>query len=389
VSARPILLYVVNEAYFFLSHRLPVARAAQNAGFDVHVAAPDDHVWAPEGFRIEALREAGFAYHVIPLVKRGTNPFEELATFAAIWRLLGRLRPALVHTLTIKPVLYGGLAARLVGVPGVVAGITGLGQMFSGQGAKVGALRALAGIGYRLALGHARARAIVQNAEDGETLLRIGALPGERLRLIRGSGVALGTFAPSEEPTTGAPLVILPARLIWDKGVGEFVEAARYLKAAGTRARFALVGDTKASNPRSVPETQLRSWHEEGAVEWWGRREDMPAVLASASIVCLPSTYGEGVPKVLIEAAASARSIVATNIGGCREIARHEENGLLVPPGDAKALAAALSRLIEDAALRRRYGARGREIAVAEFSDVEVAAKTLAIYRELVGTTVA
>ena len=387
--ARPILLYIVNEAYFFLSHRLPIARAAQDAGFEVHVAAPDDHVWAPEGFRIESLRDAGFAYHVIPLVKRGTNPVEELATFVAIFRLLWSLRPRLVHTLTIKPVLYGGLAARFAGVPGVVAGITGLGQMFSGMGAGVAALRALAGLGYRLALGHERARAIVQNRDDGETLIRLGALSGERLHLIRGSGVALDDFAPSDEPTIDRPLVVLPARLIWDKGIGEFVDAARRLKSEGTRARFALVGDTKASNPRSVPEAQLKSWSEEGSVEWWGRREDMPAVLAGASIVCLPSTYGEGVPKALIEAAASARPIVATDIGGCREIVRHEENGLLVPAGDSRALAAALGQLIGDAPLRRRLGRKGREIAVAEFSDEDVAAKTLAVYRELVGSPTA
>lgn len=385
MNARPILLYIVNEAYFFLSHRLPVARAAVAAGFDVHVAAPDDHVWAPDGFRIQALAEAGFRYHVIPLVKRGTNPLQEMETFGAIVGLIRRLRPRLIHNLTIKPVLYGGLAARIVGVPGVVAGITGLGQMFSGRGAGVALLRGLATVGYRLALGHERARVIVQNPEDGETLVRIGAAPRERVRLIRGSGVALGDFRPSDEPAAERPLVVLPARLIWDKGVGEFAEAARRLRAEGIGARFALVGDTKASNPRSVPEAQLRLWTEEGAVEWWGRREDMPAVLAGAAVICLPSTYGEGVPKALIEAAASARPIVATDIGGCREIVRHEENGLLVPPGDVEALTDALRRLVKDAETRRRFGRRGRDIAVAEFSDIEVAAKTVAVYRELVG----
>lgn len=388
MTARPILLYIVNEAYFFLSHRLPVARAAERAGFEVHVAAPDDHVWAPDGFRIEALREAGFAYHVIPLVKRGTNPVEEIRTFAAIHGLLRRLRPHLLHNLTIKPVLYGGLAARMAGVPGTVAGVTGLGQMFSGKGIEIAALRFLATLGYRVAVGHARSRVIVQNPDDGATLVRIGAVPPERIRLIRGSGVALDAFAPSEEPATDRPIVILPARLIWEKGVGELVQAAERLRAAGVAARFALVGDTKASNPRAVPEAQLKAWNMRGMVEWWGRRDDMPAVFAEASIVCLPSTYGEGVPKALIEAAASARPVVATDIGGCREIVRHEENGLLVPAGDVPALAAALRRLIEDPSLRRRLGARGRQIAVAEFSDVEVAAKTVAVYRELVGTPI-
>ena len=376
------LLYIVNESYFFMSHRLPIARAARAAGYQVHVAAPEDHVWAPEGFTVQALRDAGFAFHPIPLSRRGTNPWQEARTLIALWRLIRGLRPELVHLLTIKPLLYGGLAARLLGVPGVVAAVTGLGQVFVSSGATAGLLRRLAVMAYRVATGHPNGRVIVQNAGDMETLARSGAVRPERMVLIRGSGVSLSAFAPSPEPD-GPPLVILPARMIWEKGVAEFVEAARLLRARGVEARFALVGDSKASNPRAVPQPTLEKWSREGGVEWWGRRTDMARVFAGAHIVCLPSTYGEGVPKVLIEAAACGRPIVACDIPGCREITHQGENGLLVPPGDTEALAAALARLIENSDLRRRFGARGRELVEAGFSEDRVVRATLEVYRAL------
>ncbi len=378
------LLYIVNESYFFMSHRLPIARAARAAGYQVHVAAPEDHVWAPEGFTVQALRDAGFAFHPIPLSRRGTNPWQEARTLIALWRLIRGLRPELVHLLTIKPLLYGGLAARLLGVPGVVAAVTGLGQVFVSSGATAGLLRRLAVMAYRVATGHPNGRVIVQNAGDMETLARSGAVKPERMVLIRGSGVSLSAFAPSPEPD-GPPLVILPARMIWEKGVAEFVEAARLLRARGVEARFALVGDSKASNPRAVPQPTLEKWSREGGVEWWGRRTDMARVFAGAHIVCLPSTYGEGVPKVLIEAAACGRPIVACDIPGAREIAHQGENGLLVPPGDTEALAAALARLIENSDLRRRFGARGRELVESDFSEDRVVTATLEVYRALEG----
>jgi len=378
------LLYIVNESYFFMSHRLPIARAALGAGYEVHVAAPEDHVWAPRGFTVEALRDAGFAFHPIPLSRRGTNPWQELKTLIALWRLLAELRPELVHLLTIKPLLYGGLAARLLRVPAVVAAVTGLGQVFVATGVRAGLLRRLAVAAYRVATGHPNGRVIVQNAGDLETLRRSGAVVPGRLVLIRGSGVSLRTFTPEPEPS-GPPLVILPARMIWEKGMAEFVAAARSLRARGVTARFALVGDSQASNPRAVPEATLQQWSEEGVVEWWGRRTDMPRVFAEAHVVCLPSTYGEGVPKVLIEAAACARPIVACDIPGCREIVHDGENGILVPPGDTEALAAALARLIEEPALRRRMGVRGREVVEAGFTEEQVAAATLEVYRALLG----
>ena len=205
-----------------------------------------------------------------------------------------------------------------------------------------------------------------------------------RVALIRGSGVSLESYRATVQPDGVDALVILPARLIWEKGVGEFVSAARALKERGVAARSALVGDTRASNPRAVPEAQLREWAAEGVVEWWGRREDMAAVFARSHIVCLPSTYGEGVPKVLLEAAASARPIVASDIPGCREVVRTGENGLLVRPGDAVHLEQALETLIADPAMRGRMGRRSREIAEDHFSIDDIAAQTLEVYTDLI-----
>ncbi|WP_333843179.1 glycosyltransferase family 4 protein, partial [Pelomicrobium sp.] len=217
---------------------------------------------------------------------------------------------------------------------------------------------------------------IVQNPDDAAAVRRLGVTP-ERIRLISGAGVDGELFSPRPEPD-GAPVVMLASRLLWDKGVGEFVEAARRL--AG-RGRFVLVGAPDPDNPASVSEADLRGWVSEGVVEWWGAREDMPAVLNQAHIVCLPS-YREGLPKVLLEAMACGRPVIATDAPGCRDCVRDGDNGLLVPIRDAGALAGAIARLLDDPALRRRMGERGRERAVEEFSQERVIAATLAVYRE-------
>ncbi len=382
---RPKLLFVVNEAFFFMSHRLPVARAAQRAGFEVHVAAPGDHVWAPDAFSIDDVRKAGFAFHTIPLSRRGKNPFFEARTVLALCRLYRQLNPDLIHHLTVKPNLYGGLAARVSGIPAMVNAVTGLGQIFVADGADAAVMRRIVVWAYRLAAGHGNCRFIVQNAADGDRLVGSGAIDAARVALIRGSGVELDRFRPTAEPP-GAVVIVLAARLIWEKGVAAFVEAARRVKGRRDNVRFVLVGATRASIDRAVPEQDLRRWHDEGLVEWWGRREDMPAVLGQSHIVCLPSIYGEGVPRILIEAAACGRACVTTDLPGCRDIVRDGENGLIVPPGDVDQLVDSLIRLIDDDELRRRLGRNGRDIVEAEFSEKRVVDGTLAVYGDLLGS---
>jgi glycosyltransferase involved in cell wall biosynthesis len=376
------ILFIVNEAYFFMTHRIAVARALAETGAEVHVAVPADHVWAPDDFSIDEIEKAGFKLHTIPLSRRGKNVLQDVRTFLSIFSLIQQTRPDVVHLFTIKPVIYGGLAARILAVRAVISTITGLGHVFITPGPMNSLLRMLVVFLYKIATGHRNSRVIVQNSGDADTLLRVGAVRSEKIRLVPGSGVNLGNFPVTQEPDD-VPLVMLPSRLIWDKGVGDFAQAAKAIKDQGIPCRFALVGDTRSSNPRAVPETIIREWVGEGFLEWWGRRTDMPEVFAQSAIVCLPTTYGEGVPKVLIEAAASSRAIVATNIAGCREIVQHGENGLLVPPGDGEALVKALIELISDPERRVEMGRKGRAIVSARMTEAHVIASTLDVYREV------
>ncbi|KRT53970.1 glycosyltransferase family 4 protein [endosymbiont of Ridgeia piscesae] len=369
------ILYVVNDADFFLSHRLPLARTMADAGWQVHVATPESPA-------VETIVQQGMRHHPIRMSRRGINPLGEITAFRSLLALYRGLRPDLVHHVTIKPVFYGGIAARLARLPAVVNALTGLGYLYSHQSLKARLLRFVVGRGLRLALRHRNSRVIVQNPDDGEQLERAGIVARNRQVLIKGSGVDMQAFAPRPEPD-GKPLLILASRMLWSKGVGEFVEAARLLNQRGTQARFVLAGASDSGNPAAIPQSQLESWHREGVVEWWGRCTDMPGVFAQANLVCLPSCYGEGVPKVLIEAAACGRAIVTTDIPGCREIVRDGENGLLVPPGESEALAEALLRLIADREVRLAMGRRGRAIAESEFSLEAVVASTMQLYREL------
>lgn len=369
------ILFVVNVDWFFLSHRLPIARAAREAGAEVIVAAGDTG-------RGEEIEREGLTFVPLGISRGGTHVAQEAKTILQLVQLYRRLRPALVHHVTIKPILYGSLAARLVPGAGAVNAISGLGYVFSAD-AKAGRLRSLVHPLYRLALRNPNSRTIFQNPDDMEYCVSAGLLESRQATLIRGSGVDCSHFAPSDVPP-GPPLVVLPSRMLWDKGVGEFVEAARLLRRSHPDARFALVGGADPDNPKAVPEAQLRSWTEEAnGVEWWGFRSDMAEILRDSSIVVLPSRYPEGVPKCLIEAAAAGRPIVATNTPGCREIVRDGENGILVPPGDAGSLAAAIGSLLDDPARRDRFGRYGRTLVEREFAEEIVVEQTMRLYAEL------
>lgn len=377
-SWRLRLLFVSNSDFFFLSHRMGLARAAADAGADVFVATP-------ETGRSAEIERAGLNFVPLRLSRRGANPIVELVTIAALLRIYRRLRPHIIHHLTIKPVVYGSIAARAVPDVRVVNAITGLGYVFtSNKAARV--LRPLVRPLYRAALGHPRSLAIFQNPEDLSDFVQLRLVDAERAVLIRGSGVDCELFKPAPEPK-GDPVVIFASRLIWDKGVGEFVEAARILrKGSAIPVRFVLVGAPDAGNPTAVSESRIREWVREGIVEWWGPSREMPEVLAQASIVALPTKYKEGIPKVLLEAAASGRPLVATDVRGCREIVHPNVNGILVPPGDAAELASAIRSLLENPGLRRRYGEAGRRLAVEEFSEEVVVGATLAVYGRLLGS---
>jgi glycosyltransferase involved in cell wall biosynthesis len=370
------LLFVVNHAGFFLSHRLPIAIAAKEAGYDVHVATPRSK-------HVPQIEAAGLQWHEINLSRSGRNPFGELATILDLVSLYRRLRPSVVHHVTSKPVLYGTIAARLTGVHGVVNAISGLGHVFSEAEKKRRLLRGILNLGYRAALRHPHMRVIAQNTDHFAEFIENGWCRADQCVLIRGSGADLEEFAPPDRAGRPSVTVMFASRMLWTKGVGEFVEAARQLTAEQPDVKFILAGEPDPDNPSSVPEDSLRQWNDEGVVEYLGRRSDIPALFAAADIFCLPTYYGEGVPKVLIEAAASALPIVTTDWPGCRDIVEDGKNGLLVPIRDAAAVARALRVLIRDESLRLWLGAEGRHRVGREYSLDAVVERTLAIYGEL------
>jgi len=368
------LLFVVNNPAFFMSHRLPVALAAQAAGWDVHVATMD-------GPAVADIVARGMRHHVIPLTRSGKQPLQELGSLLAMRRLFRRLRPDVVHLVTIKPVLYGGIAARLAGVPGMVAAISGLGFIFLSRGLKAGLVRGVVGVLYRLALGHRNSRVIFQNAADRDTLQRLGAVRAEQAVMIRGSGVDLAEWPAQPEPPKPVTALMV-ARLLRDKGVNEFVEAARLLRARGLDVRMRLAGGIDPGNPASATEADVRDWRESGAVEVLGERTDIAALNAACHIAVLPS-YREGLPKSLLEAAACGRAVVTTDVPGCRDAITPDETGVLVPARDAVALADAIARLASDDALRQHMGRAGRELAEREFDVADVNRRHLEVYDAL------
>lgn len=373
----PRAIFLVNYDWFFVSHRLGLGVALREAGFDVAVAALETGAH-------KAITGAGLRFVPMPFEPGGRNPAREARTVAAITNLYRRERPDLVHQVTIKPVLYGSLAARAVGVPAVVNAISGLGYVFierPGDGPSHRALREAIKATYRVALANPRARTIFQNPDDRGTFEQARLVRRAHTVLIRGSGVDVEKFRTRPLPP-GAPLVVLPARMLWDKGVGEFVEAARQVKRRHPEARFALVGGADRQNPAGIPEATLAKWREEGEVEWWGHRSDMPEVLAQAHLVVLPS-YREGLPLALAEAAASGRACIATDVPGCREVVRDGETGWLVPPRDAAALARAMDEALSSPGELQRRGDAGRQMAERELSKPAVVSQTIALYREL------
>ena len=366
------IILFANTDWYLYNFRLTLAQASRKKGHAVVLLSPPGE-YGPR------LVQAGFRWISFPLSRRGMNPFSELITLWRLARLYSRERPDLVHHFTVKCVLYGSLAAKMAGVKGVVNAIIGLGYVFIGDEWPVRLLRWLIKGFYRRAL--RGTQVIFQNPDDQELFSRNGLVNRKQVTLIPSSGVDIEKFSPSPEPA-GEPLVILPARMLWAKGVNEFVLAAGILRLAGVQARFALIGDTDPANPDAVPVNQLEKWRKEGIIEWWGWQEDMPMLYRQAHIVCLPSYYREGTPKSLIESAACGRPIVTTDRPGCREVVRHQQNGLLVPVRDSRALAEALKTLIGDAALRKQMGKKGRELAVAEFSLEKVIGQTFVVYEK-------
>jgi glycosyltransferase involved in cell wall biosynthesis len=376
---RPKLLFLVTEDWYFWSHRLPVARAARDAGFEVIVAT-----------RVQAhgerIRAEGF--RLVPLAwrRRGDAVSGAVRAISDIARLYRAERPDIVHHVALKPVLFGALAARLAfrngrGMPARLSAVMGLGGGLGARGALARTERYLLGSALRVATRHGRV--VVQNTDDGAALMGFG-IDRMRVALIRGSGVDTAHFRPLPDPAGGTVAAAFVGRMLRSKGVLDAIAAVKRLRGRGVSVELLLAGSPD-DNRDSLSEAELRAIGDEPGIEWLGQVEDVRTVWRNAAIAVLPTSYGEGVPLALLEAAACGRAIIASDTAGCREIVRHGETGLLVPPHDIDALADAVAALAHDPVRRHAMGAAGRALVERDFAAPLIAAQTLALYRELLG----
>ena len=397
-----IVLFANTEWYLY-NFRRSLAVALRDAGHEVILLSP-------AGAYGEKLQELGFRWTAAPMSRRSLNPLRETALVWWLYGLFRREQPDVIHAFTIKCAVYGAFAARLAKVPARVSAVAGMGYVFTNEDAQARALRPVVRSLLRVTLGGRGARLILQNPDDVAFFRRERLVDPATIRLIPGSGVDCTRFSPpagrssnghsmeagsqvegdktardSQKGVSPRPAtfrVLLAARLLWDKGVAEYVGAARMLLADGRRVCFLLAGAPDPGNPAAVAVSTLQEWEKEGLVTWLGHVDDIPALFETVDMVALPS-YREGLPKGLIEAGAFGLPLITTDVPGCREVVTHEVDGLLVPVRDAAALAAAIARLQDDPLLRARLGQAARAKVLAEFDERIVIERTFAVYREL------
>ena len=374
------ILFLVNYLSFFLSHRLPVAEALLAKGFEVFIGYGE-----LRGADPKLLEQKGFKVDFIPMQPGSFNFLKDFKTFYYIWVFLKRVKPDIAHLITIKPYLYGGIVSRLCGVKGLITAVSGLGTLFVNKDLKSKLIRLLLYPIYKLAFNHLNQKVIVQNKDDLKALVNWGVLNPSKVKLLKGSGVKLENFTNLDEPS-GTPIVCFAARLLRDKGVYEYVSAAKLLKERGIKAQFLLAGDLDINNPTGLKLDDLNKLKDEGFVEIIGFQKDIPTLYAKSHIICLPS-YREGFPKSLIEAAAAGRAVVTTDVPGCRDAIIPNKTGLLVPIKDSQKLADALQWLIENPKERIIMGKVGRKFAEKEFQIEKIILNHLDIYQDLLSNS--
>jgi glycosyltransferase involved in cell wall biosynthesis len=371
-----IILFANTEWYLY-NFRRSLALAVRAAGHDVLLVSPPGEYGA-------RFRDLGLRWEPLPAMdRRSLNPLRELRALAELVALFKREQPVLVHNFTIKCAVYGSIAAMLTGVPARINAVAGLGYVFASNERRARLLRPVVRALMRFALRGRRARLILQNHDDARMFLDHGLIEDARVRVIAGSGVDCNRFVPRTRTRNDPPRVLLAARLLWEKGVEEYVQASRMLRAQGRRIRFLLAGASDPGNPAAVPAASVRGWVDEGVVEWIGHVDDMPALFASSDIFVLPSYYREGLPKSLIEAAACATPLITTDMPGCRDVVIDGVDGLIVPPRDADALGTAIARLLDAPELARKLGLAARAKTLAAFDERIVIRRTLETYEEV------
>ena len=368
------ILLSANTDWFLYNFRSSFVDNLIESGFQVVLVTPPGKYTA-------SFAERGYRWIPWKLGRQTVQLWNEMPSIWQLARIYRRERADLLHHHTIKPVLYGSLIARLFGKDNVVNSITGRGYVFISKETRARWLKNITSWLYRLALKNDNYATIFENETDRRYFVENRFAPEERTWLIPGIGVDPERFHPTPEPG-GTPIVLYSGRLLWDKGVGVLVDAARILHQRA-EVRVVLVGEPDPGNPASISQEQLLEWQDEDVVEWWGWRSDMTKVYAQSAVVTLPTQYGEGVPTVLLEAAASGRPTVATDMPGCSDITIHDETGLIVPVNDPEALAGALYALIRDSGLRDRMGRSGRALVLEKFTDRQVNDATLRVYHHV------
>jgi glycosyltransferase involved in cell wall biosynthesis len=368
------LLLSSNTDWYLFNFRLSLAQYLRGAGIEVVLVSPP-------GDYVARLEEQGLRWIRGEVGRQSLAPWTEISSLRQIYEIYRQERPDLVHHHTVKPVLYGTLAARMARIPGIANSITGRGYIFLGENLKARLLRLAVKPVYRLAFRLPNCGVIFENTNDQEYFIQNHLVDSKQTWLIEGVGVDQERFAPHPEPE-GIPVILMAARMLWDKGVGVLVEAARLLKRE-MPVRVALVGEPDLGNPATVSRKMLEAWNTEGVVEWWGWQPDMAQVYQRCHIVTLPTMYGEGVPTTLLEGAASGRPLVATDIPGCRQVVIAGHNGFLVPTNDPPALAEALKCLASDPVLRGRIGSASRDLVMQKYTHAQVNAATLRVYQQI------
>ena len=371
-SSKKKIAFIVNDTDFFLSHRISLAKMCQE-DFETVVILPKSK-------KNGAIKDQGFRVIEYPLQKTGTNPFSELLTIYKIFRILRKEKPSFVHNFTIKPALYGSLASRWAGVPHIIVTITGLGYVYVSNSKKSQLLKPMVNVLYRWAMQTPKVRVIFQNPDDQNLFMDHQFIPENRTTIIPGSGVDPNKFYPKSLSSEEKSLKILvPCRMLWDKGVGDIVEAFKLLK-TNKKVELLLAGKTIAKNPASIPESQLREWEKEGSIKWLGYVSDMNALYNDSDIICLPS-YREGLPLSLLEASLCEKAILTTDVAGCNYLIQNNVNGLVVPPRSPKELSQALLQLIEDNDLRNRLAQSAREITLDRYTCDSINTQILGFYK--------
>ncbi|MDO9085567.1 MAG: glycosyltransferase family 4 protein [Anaerolineaceae bacterium] len=365
------VLLVANTDWYLYNFRLSLGKFLRDKGFDVVFVSPDGE------YRENIIRN-GFQHIKWHLNRKSIFIFSELKSLIELLRIYKSEKPVLVHHFTIKPVLYGSIASRFLKIKATVNSITGLGYIFLSNEWKGKLLRYLVFPIYKFSLSHPNNFIIFENSYDRDVFLKNKFINKERSSIIQGVGVDEDYYGYSPDPKLEVPFVILPARMLYDKGINILVEAAKILKSK-IAVRIALVGDVDPGNPSSIDVSTIRKWENDGMVEWWGFQQDMRQIYQNCNIVTLPS-FGEGLPTVLIESAASGRPIVATDVAGCRDVVIEGVNGFLVPPNDPEALANVIHTLIKNPDMREEMGLEGRKLVIEKFTSKIVNEKTYQIY---------